>query len=262
MLSSRPGAGVSNSLQKTRDVVTMMPTTPLEGLGPTAPVQQPLSPERAIGHLAFPDKTEGLIPSNMRYETRGCHASGCNGCGKQFHSSVFPKGNYPNFNLLEYHGSDWHLAGPSVPAVLLPFDCLEDMMTTWHLFSSVVSARTHAWWSTQCCQSRTAHYSSHISEVHEGVADRSEWGNGDCCMLLMVDSSTFTFQGTVRDTDVMESLQMWFGCVAKHVFAELIKHVRFGASVELVTLSGLKSWMRERKSFLLGTQYELVEAVE
>lgn len=203
------------------------------------------------------------MPSTMWCGPRECLAMGCNGCGKQFHAGVFPKGNYPNFNLLDSHGSDWHLAGPSVPAVLLPFDCLEDMMTTWHLFSSVVSARTHAWWSTQCHQLGTAPpFTTHPFEVPEGMADRAMWGNGDCCMLLMVDSTSFTFQGTVRDTDVMGRLQMWFGCVANHVFAELIKHVRFGASVELVTLSGLKSWMRERKSFLLGTQYELVEAAE
>ncbi len=252
-----------NALREYRDIVTMMPSTSVQGPGPAGRVHNP-SPEEATGEQPVcADGTEALVLSNIRCGIQECLAWGCNGCGKQFHAGVFPRGNYPNFNLLQCDGVDWHVAGPSVPVVLLPFDCLEDMMTTWHLLSSVVSAQTHAWWSTQCRQLGTAlPFTTHPFEVPESMADRSTWGNADCCLLLIADSSSFTFQGTVSDTDVMERLQMWFGCVAKHVFAELIKHVRFGASVELVTLSGLKSWMRERKSFLLGTQYELVEAVE
>lgn len=202
--------------------------------------------------------SEDSVVPRSQYAGLDCVACNCVLCGKEFRKCVSPRGDFPDFSLFQHHGMGWHLAGRSIPLLVLPFYSREAIESFLQDLRSTVVVRTHAWWSTQCFAGRPRSSCLQGTNPHQQGYHLFSQTKGEWCMFLMLEAPG-GLDGFWTDQVVMLEVRRLLGCLSDVDFVKRMRPVGNGASGELVPHDHLRHWMDGREEVLQKCEYEMVE---
>lgn len=125
------------------------------------------------------------------------------------------------------------------------------MEDCWELFGSSIRARTDVWFSIECQagRPRTMPIEYNSSVITSGSLDRAYWGQGDCCILLVIHGYPLS-PGSWNNAGLIDLLCSLLGFQSKSHFNTAMKDVTSRATCEIVPVSHLASWYDCRKAVL------------
>lgn len=193
---------------------------------------------------------DAAIPS--LYAELGCVACNCYLCGKHLYNCSAPQPRqFPSIKLLGEEKGSVCLVEPSCVAILLPFCSQKAMDGTWRLMRSSIRARADVWFSQECKAGlpQTVATGQRLSLSIGGPLDRSFWGQGDCCALLVVHGYQFNPRKWANE-ELISSIRLLLGFRCDYCFDTAIENVTEWATCEFVPFSSLESWYEHRKVVL------------